>query len=452
MVYGDFCVFVLDKNTFQRTTTLALRVTNSGGGWCTFGDMERMSAEIVEKHRQIVCGLFQHFSWSQALKDVLVECLGEHLDVLHVTHMLERAEGYFEVFCVPEQPSAQYNLTLQLHNEHEKTDDTKNAMHYNRVSLHSLLQNIFHQWVLGMVQGQVRIYIRELGEIHQLTFVTYRGQDTGLLLSENTDIAKSLETIVAEHMSRYKDPSHDMSHVRRVMHNADAIFKEMQTQHKILPLCSSAWCLLSGYYRSEHVVVPTLSADAIMLIRRVCLLLAAALHDVSDHKFKETQMNLSDVFAMLHLNRLVREHVRDIITPHSFSAELAGVTCRCTEAEILRDADRLDALGHIGIARAFSFGARRGDPMMDVARPPRECVTAEQYKASGGTTVNHFYEKLFTLEGRMVTAPGKRMAAERTAYMREFMSKFEQDFRAELSVFGGIRTQIRELSRWEAPH
>ena len=99
----------------------------------------------------------------------------------------------------------------------------------------------------------------------------------------------------------------------------------------------------------------------------------------------------------------------------------------------MQDADRLDALGAIGIARAFAYGGAKGRLIHDPAIEPIEHRTAEAYLKSGGTTVNHFYEKLLLLKDRMNTATGKTMAAARHQFMEDYLRRFYAEWEERTS-------------------
>ena len=100
------------------------------------------------------------------------------------------------------------------------------------------------------------------------------------------------------------------------------------------------------------------------------------------------------------------------------------------EGRCVQDADRLDAIGAIGIARCFAYGGHTGRQMYDPGIPPVMHATADEYKASKGHSLNHFYEKLLLLKDRMNTAAGKRLAEERHLFMEEFVTRFLAEWHA----------------------
>ena len=96
---------------------------------------------------------------------------------------------------------------------------------------------------------------------------------------------------------------------------------------------------------------------------------------------------------------------------------------RTLEGQCVQDADRLDALGAIGIARTFAYGGHKGQPLHDPDARPEMHASFDAYKRGGGSSINHFYEKLLLLKDRMNTATGKRLAAERHAVMERFLEQ-----------------------------
>ena len=101
------------------------------------------------------------------------------------------------------------------------------------------------------------------------------------------------------------------------------------------------------------------------------------------------------------------------------------------EGQIVQDADRLDAIGAIGVARAFAYGGAKGRKMYDPAEPPRLNMDEAAYRANRGTTVNHFYEKLFLLRELLCTQPARDIAAGREAFMRDFLTQFYAECNGE---------------------
>ncbi len=157
--------------------------------------------------------------------------------------------------------------------------------------------------------------------------------------------------------------------------------------------------------------------------------LAALLHDIADWKFHGGDDTAGPRAAREWLdqheaNPVVIEHVSEIIASLSFKG--AGVTTemRTLEGRCVQDGDRLDAIGAIGIARAFAFGGHFGRAMYDPEIPPELHQSFAAYKQKGGPTVNHFYEKLLLLKDRMQTETGRRLAAERHQFMEQFLAQF----------------------------
>ena len=153
--------------------------------------------------------------------------------------------------------------------------------------------------------------------------------------------------------------------------------------------------------------------------------LSALLHDVDDRKISpETTKNKDNARKFLKENNIddeTTERICKIIGQISFSDGLIPDTL---EGKIVQDADRLDAIGAIGIARTFAYGGNHGVEMYNPDCKPKLNETKEEYKNSKSTTINHFYEKLLLLEGLMNTKQGKEIAKERTIYMRNFLDEF----------------------------
>ncbi len=172
--------------------------------------------------------------------------------------------------------------------------------------------------------------------------------------------------------------------------------------------------------------------------------LAALLHDIADPKFHGGDEQIALTIAQNHMNDLdtdpaAMESVLFIIRNMSFknsleSSEHLSGNCEkklpIRELQIVQDADRLDAIGAIGIARTFNFGGYKNNLLHHPEIAPRLNMTKEEYKKSEGTTINHFYEKLLLLEERMNTPKGKELAAGRHAFMETFLEQFLAEWEA----------------------
>ena len=157
--------------------------------------------------------------------------------------------------------------------------------------------------------------------------------------------------------------------------------------------------------------------------------LAALLHDIADWKFAGGDEQAGPKAARAWLDEQgappeIVDHVCQIIDKLSFKGAGVQTPMPTLEGRCVQDADRLDAIGAIGIGRAFAYGGYKGRLMYDPAVPPQMHESFEAYKKNTGPTLNHFYEKLLLLKERMNTAAGKRLAAGRHAFMEEFLSQF----------------------------
>jgi uncharacterized protein len=158
--------------------------------------------------------------------------------------------------------------------------------------------------------------------------------------------------------------------------------------------------------------------------------LAALLHDIADSKFHDGNEDLGperarNFLASAGVDIEIMDKVDFIIRNISFRSGLGSSTAESSaELEVVRDADRLDAIGAIGIARAFHYGGFKNRPMYDPSIPPQVNQTKEEYKKSNAPTINHFYEKLLLLKDLMHTAKGKELAQRRHQFMLEFLEEF----------------------------
>lgn len=157
--------------------------------------------------------------------------------------------------------------------------------------------------------------------------------------------------------------------------------------------------------------------------------LAALLHDVEDWKFHGGDETAAPRAAAAWLSGQgvdphTTAHVTEIVATLSFKGAGVPTPMRTSEGSIVQDSDRLDALGAIGIARTFAYGGYKGSTLHDPGVPPQAHDSFAAYKASGGTTINHFSEKLLLLRDRMNTATARRLAAERHRVMEAFLARF----------------------------
>lgn len=165
--------------------------------------------------------------------------------------------------------------------------------------------------------------------------------------------------------------------------------------------------------------------------------LAAILHDIADTKFHQgAETDGGDMaYEFLTGNGLSKdksEHIRKIINHLSFKQRLENSPIDSIEFQIVQDADRLDAMGAIGIARAFHYGGYKNRALYDPEVVPRKYKSAEAYKKSDAPTINHFYEKLFLLKDLMNTATGKKLAQERHDYMVSFVERFKKEWEGRM--------------------
>ena len=161
--------------------------------------------------------------------------------------------------------------------------------------------------------------------------------------------------------------------------------------------------------------------------------LAALLHDIADSKFhggdEEIGPRKAESFLKsMNVQPSIVEHVVNIIRHISFKGgnHLAGFNS--PELQVVQDADRLDAMGAIGIARAFHYGGFKNRLLYHPDIQPNMNMTKEEYKKSDAPTINHFYEKLLLLKDRMNTPTGKSLAERRHAFMEQFLVEFHNEW------------------------
>jgi uncharacterized protein len=157
--------------------------------------------------------------------------------------------------------------------------------------------------------------------------------------------------------------------------------------------------------------------------------LAALLHDIADSKFHNGDEEIGPITAgnflrSIQIDQDIIIHVQQIIRHISFKASFDQKAFHSTELEIVQDADRLDAIGAIGIARAFSYGGFKGREIYNPEIAPNLNMSKEEYKKSAAPSINHFYEKLLLLKDKMNTSTGKEMAEQRHHFMEIYLDQF----------------------------
>lgn len=157
--------------------------------------------------------------------------------------------------------------------------------------------------------------------------------------------------------------------------------------------------------------------------------LGALLHDIADSKFHDGDETIGPKTARAFLEaenveEPTIQHVIHIIENISFKGGNFEKKFNSKELEIVQDADRLDAIGAIGIARCFNYGGFKNRALYNPAIPPKLDMSKEEYKHSASLTINHFYEKLLLLKDKMNTGTGKKIALERHQYMEGFLAQF----------------------------
>ena len=191
------------------------------------------------------------------------------------------------------------------------------------------------------------------------------------------------------------------------------------------------------WFHTERVYNNALLISKGETVDELVVALGALLHDIADSKFNDGDDTVGPKIARAFLMKLnistkVINHVIKIIENVSFSSNIDNASAfKSKELEVIQDADRLDALGAIGIARTFNYGGFKNRALYNPDIKPNLNLTKDEYKKSTAPTINHFYEKLLLLKDKMNTKTGRKIAEERHNYMVDFLKQFYAEWHGE---------------------
>ncbi|RZS99092.1 HD domain-containing protein [Aquimarina brevivitae] len=187
------------------------------------------------------------------------------------------------------------------------------------------------------------------------------------------------------------------------------------------------WFHTERVYKNALVIASKEKVDPLVVA------LAALLHDIADAKFNDGDESVGPAMAKDFLTKIgvhhsIVDHVVRIIENVSFKGGNFTTSFTSKELQVVQDADRLDAIGAIGIARCFNYGGFKNRPLYDPQIPPNLSMSKEEYKRSKAPTINHFYEKLLLLKDKMNTDTAKAIAEERHLFMESFLAQFYKEW------------------------
>lgn len=192
------------------------------------------------------------------------------------------------------------------------------------------------------------------------------------------------------------------------------------------------WFHIERVYKNSLLIAKEEKVDMLIVS------LGALLHDIADAKFYNGDESIGPKIAsdFLHSKKVTPEVIHQvvkIIENISFKSSLETKKERFNslELQVVQDADRLDAIGAIGIARTFNYGGFKNRALYNPDIPPNLNMTKEEYKKSNAPTINHFYEKLLLLKDKMNTSSGKKIAEQRHSFMLQFLSQFNAEWQGE---------------------
>ena len=190
------------------------------------------------------------------------------------------------------------------------------------------------------------------------------------------------------------------------------------------------WFHIERVYKNSLLISKTEEVDNLVLV------LGALLHDIADSKFHDGDETIGpkkakEFLESQNVSAEVIEHSIKIIENISYKGGNKVQRFFSKELAVVQDADRLDAIGAIGIARCFNYGGFKNRKLFDPEIKPNLTMSPEEYKASTAPTINHFYEKLLLLKDLMNTDTGKQLAEERHQYMKGFLDQFYGEWKGE---------------------
>jgi len=191
------------------------------------------------------------------------------------------------------------------------------------------------------------------------------------------------------------------------------------------------WFHTERVYNNALLIIKGETVDELVVA------LGALLHDIADSKFNDGDDTIGPKIAgeflmKQNVSTKVINHVIKIIENVSFSSNIDNASAfKSKELEVIQDADRLDALGAIGIARTFNYGGFKNRALYNPDIKPNLNLTKDEYKKSTAPTINHFYEKLLLLKDKMNTKTGRKIAEERHDYMVDFLKQFYAEWHGE---------------------
>ena len=191
------------------------------------------------------------------------------------------------------------------------------------------------------------------------------------------------------------------------------------------------------WWHIHRVYQNTLLLNQTEEVDHTITLLAALLHDIADPKFHDGDEEIGPKTAVAYMKSRnvgseIIEHVESIIRNMSYKNSLEeGERFSSPELMVVQDADRLDAIGAIGIARAFNYGGFKNRQLYNPEIAPNLNMSKEEYKKSTAPTINHFYEKLLLLKAKMNTETGKKIAQQRHEFMEQYLDQFYAEWEGQ---------------------